>query len=181
MEFRLQFFICLVGMFLIPITLRAQTTSPESIFQVLSSRSADLPELAKRFRLDEEEPARQCSDASEVSKKLLWDGQSQSVVAVEFYSSTCLKQFAIIFAGNSDVWTYSGTRVLEERYAKPEYNAAVLFAGQMPVIVVTNNTIDSGTGVSQQNTQVFAFIGESLQLVFDEPQRVSLAVPFRPK
>jgi hypothetical protein len=160
----------------------AQGLSPEAIIQELSS-TPETPQAepyAKEFNLTGEAQQAECGAFSAVSQKTLWRDGTAAIVAIEAYSETCFREFLIILEGNQSLWKYAGTIALEERDTKPEYRIIPLSANQEPGIAVTNNTVDSGTGISQQNTQIFAFVGSSLRLVFNEPEHIRLTLPFRP-
>jgi hypothetical protein len=47
------------------------------------------------------------------------------------------------------------------------------------MIVVSNNVVDSGSGVFQANMQIYAVVIDSLSLVFNEAEKVRLAVPYK--
>jgi hypothetical protein len=169
---------------------RAQSFNPDDVLRVLnSSLSEEPPAFARLFALtiDTHGPNgngsvdRPCAGFEHSSRKTLWDDSTGEVNAIETHSVTCRRGFLILFARNNQVWAYAGTVLLEEHYGgTPEYRVVPSLVQGMPAIVVKHNLVDWGTGIEQWNMQVYLLIGNFLRPVFDEPECITLGIPFKP-
>jgi hypothetical protein len=165
-----------------PIT--GQVLSPEDVVRRLSSSEPGaLDSVAKEFALTQEVNGPNgkgtvdaaCGPFEGVSKRILWSAKSEEVAAIET-ESICATKFLIVFDREAGAWNYSGTINLDERYETPTYSTVSLFLGEKPAILVRRNLVDRGTGIQQYNMQIYAFVGSSLRLVFDEPESLSFGV-----
>jgi len=121
-----------------------------------------------------------CSEFQNLSANVLWDKKFEQIKDVEVYSMTCRTKFLIVFGFRNEAWKYYGTISLSARYTTiPTYTVLPLSEDGRPAILVRNSPVSYGTGLSQDNMQIFAFIDESLRLVFSEPERIELGVPFK--
>jgi len=158
----------------------AQVLSPEKVAQELQNLNSNPPStLVHQYKLTQDLSGVECGAFSETAVKTLWSQGTEQIVAIETNSATCVRKFLIIFDGDENHWKYSGTIALEERDTEPTYKTMTFFTDQAPQIAVSNNVVDSGTGIFQANMQIFAFVDGSLRVVFNEPETVRLALPFK--
>lgn len=171
----------LMGM--LPLCAQSQRANPVAIVQMLSSnqKTPQAEHLVKQLELTNYSSGRACTEFSDVTQKTLWGHKADSIRAIEAYSNSCIEKFIIVLEGSSSQWRFAGTISLKERYTAPDYKVVPLFIEQKPGIMVTDNIVDSGTGISQANTQIFAFLGSALKMVFDQPEKITLAAPFKSK
>lgn len=167
----------------LPVYARSQGVSPRAIIQMLASnqKTPRAEKLVNQLELTSSSSGRACAEFLNVTQKVLWSTESNRILAIEAYSNSCIQKFIIVLEGTPPQLRYAGTISLEERYTAPDYKIVPLLIGQKPGIMVTDNVVDSGTGVLQENTQIFAFLRGALKMVFNQPEKITLAVPSKSK
>jgi hypothetical protein len=165
--------------------IKGQVLSPEDVVrQLSSSEPSALDAAAKEFALTQEVNGpggkgtvdATCGPFEAVTKRILWGAKGEEVAAIEADSS-CVAKFLVVLDRQAGIWHYSGTIALDERYEAPAYSTVSLSLGERPAILVRRNLVDRGTVIQQYNTQIYAFVGSSLRLVFDEPENLSFGLP----
>lgn len=167
----------------LPVYAQSQRVNPTALIQMLTSNQ-EIPQaerLLDQLELTSSSSGEACTEFSDVTQKTLWSNNSDSITVIEAYSNSCLTKFIIVLEGAPSQLTYAGTIPLEERYTAPDYKIVPLLIGQKPGIIVTGNVVDSGTGTLQNNMQIFAFIGAVLKMVFNQPEKITLAIPSKSK
>lgn len=167
----------------LPLYAQSQRSTPTAIVRALTSNqeTPQVKSLVSQLELTSSSSGQACTEFSDVTQKSLWSNNSVSITAIEAYSNSCIEKFVIVLEGTPSQLRYAGTISLEERYTAPDYKILPLFIDQKPGIMVSGNVVDSGTGISQSNTQIFAFIGTALKMVFNQPEKATLGIPFKSK
>jgi len=115
------------------------------------------------------------------TKETVWKDKDDSLVMIDAYSDTCVIRFLVFFEYDKNAWSYLGTISLEERYNSPAYSIADVMVEGKPLVVVRRNHVADGTGIEQDNMQIYAFVQGALRLVFDQPEHSSLGIPYKSK
>jgi hypothetical protein len=137
----------------------------------------------KQFGLNYIGGSSPCAAFENATRKDLAKTGSEELSVIEVESSTCRMKFILVFSANHTAdWHYLGTIPLEEKYDSPKYTFIhlTLNSSPVPAFLVKGSSFANATGYQQENTQIFAVIGQELRLVFNEPESVSLGMPSGP-
>jgi hypothetical protein len=155
-------------------------TSPDGIKAILAMPDGDKRRaLIDSFALSSAIFGEKCYDLSLNASRIIWESGLDKLTTVEADSYYCQTRFVLVLSYHNEHWTYLGSIPLWIKYAIPSYRPEVLFRGSMPGIVVSGEVVDAGSGILQTNMQIFAIISNELHIVFNEPERMRLAVPYK--
>lgn len=122
-----------------------------------------------------------CGSFDIPTEKSVWKQNNDSLVMVDAYSNTCLIRFLVFFENDKDASSYLGAVSLDERYNSPTYSISDFMVEGKPLVLVRHNHVVDGTGIEQDNMQIYAFVQGSLRLVFNQPEHSSLGIPYKSK
>jgi hypothetical protein len=167
----------------------SQTSKPDEVGSGL--RSPDIrvaASTAMKFNLtqlvysaDGKQDYAPCGSFHVPTEKNVWKENDDSLVMVDAYSDTCLIRFLVFFENDKNAWSYLGTASLSERYNSSTYSISDFTVEGKPLVLVRHNHVVDGTGIEQDNMQVYAFVQGSLRLVFNQPEHSSLGIPYKSK
>ena len=120
-----------------------------------------------------------CYEIGRVDRRDLWLQGMDNLISLEVDAPGCLYKFVVMFESGIDSSLFVGTIPLWQQFSTPSYHVEALFPNGVPGILVSGLTVDEGTGFNQQNMQIFRIIDNKLRIVFDEPERMRTAIPFK--
>ncbi len=165
----------------------ATPLSPERIREtLLNGNESQRRELAKKLRLTYPwwgrgdpgtgEPFTDFESIKVTHVRLLPRGHQAAIVAKATQSSEhCF--LIIVTRPEAGLWTYVDTLPLWSKHSEPNIYFKSLIEPGIDEIVVRDLTVDSGTGIYQTNMRIFRLDRGRLEIVFDEPERVTFWVP----
>jgi hypothetical protein len=158
---------------------QAQSSSPEETVGAFSHASGDqLAQLSRQFDIKDDRLGYICDDLLPPEPIELMHESSDEVLAIKLTSPGCQLSFLVMYWQVQEHWLYGGTIKLNERYGEhPHFEAKRLISGQLPVVVVEDNFIASGSGSSQVNTQIFMVVSGKMRVIFNEPLHTTLNAP----
>jgi hypothetical protein len=171
----------LIGCFSMTISSQAQRSLPqETLFAFTSSSKAQILQLAKRFEVKDDSNGYICQDDLAAPESLeLFRGADERVETVKLTSRGCRASFLLTYWYEKGRWLYGGTIRLDEWYGDvPHVTARKLLSDQPPVVVVDDNLVDRGTGISQKNTQIYMLVEGKMRTIFNQPLHSHFQVPY---
>jgi hypothetical protein len=168
-------FVCLT----ISLCAKGQSSSPdETVTAFRSVSEIEMARLSRRFDIKDDWRGFVCQDLNPPKLIHLLSEVGKRVSVVELTAPGCQMSFLLVYWQEKEKWIYGGTIALNESYGKhPHFDAMKLIYDQRPVIVVDDNQVASGTGLSQENTQIYMLIDGKMRIVFDQPRQSFLQVP----
>ena len=153
--------------------------APNKIVDMLASHESAKERAASQlFNLTNDITGLPCSDYERVSLKTLAQLADGEVSAVEVYSGECVSKFWIIVANRKAGWSYLGTISVPDRVTEPSIRTEVSPTRSVLAFYVTNVTVDSGSGFSQTNLQIFTVMQSGrVQMALNIPEKVRFSVP----
>jgi hypothetical protein len=158
---------------------KGQSSSPdETVTTFRSASKIEIKRLSRQFDIRDDWRGFVCQDLNPPKLIHLLAEAGKRVSVVELTAPECQMSFLLAYWQVGEKWIYGGTIVLNEAYDKhPRVKAITLIYGQHPVIVVDDNQVASGTGLSQENTQIYMLINGKMRVVFNQPRQSMLQVP----
>ena len=93
-------------------------------------------------------------------------------------SQSCQSVFLIPINRKGKEWIVLNPIVLWSQFSAPSYRLERLISSEEQEIVVSNLTVDEGTGILERDLLIYEISLDGVQLVFDEPEFLRLAVPY---
>lgn len=167
----------------------SQTSTPDELGSGLRSQDVRVvASTAMKFNLTEQvfnadgkKDYAPCGSFHIPTERNVRKENDDSLVMVDAYSDTCLIRFLVFFENDKNVWSYLGTATLSERYNSPTYSVSDFTVEGKPLVLVRHNHVVDGTGIEEDNMQIYAFVQGSLRLVFNQPEHISLGIPYKSK
>lgn len=158
---------------------KGQNSSPdETVTAFRSASKIEMERLSRQFDIKDDWRGFVCQDLNPPKLIHLLNETGKRVSVVELVAPGCQMSFLLTYWQVEKEWIYGGTIVLNEAYDKhPHIKAIALIYNQLPVIVVDDNQVASGTGLSQDNTQIYMLINGKMRIVFNQPRQSLLQVP----
>lgn len=137
-----------------------------------------LGQLLKRYSVGDDWRGYICDDLEPPARVSLFGEAEEKLDVVKLTSPGCQASFLLTFWWYRNQWTYGGTIELNEHYGQhPRFEARKLFEDMPPAVVVDDNEIGSGTGISQYNTQIYMLVSGKMRVVFNQPVHSTLTYP----
>jgi hypothetical protein len=153
--------------------------SPKQAASLLTSKRAHLRAAAARaLHLREPwEQGRLCVkyDAVTVSRPALEAGRRTALLTAG--ASDCDVAFLVFFVAKKDRWIPAGTFPMSTKYGSPKYRVRSLIRPGESEIVISGQTVDSGSGIRQRNLTILKLVGDSMRVVFDQPESLNHSIP----
>ncbi|HMD83467.1 MAG TPA: hypothetical protein VKO18_02060 [Terriglobia bacterium] len=113
----------------------------------------------------------------ELSKPTLKAGSESALLTTT--SSDCDFAFLVPFISTGHGWILAGTVPVWTKYSSPKYRIESLTTPGESEIIVSGQTVDSGTGILQRNLTILKIVGDSIRIIFDQPEEINLSVPVK--
>jgi hypothetical protein len=151
---------------------QAGELSPELLVASFKSASgSQLRELSREFEITDDWQGDVCQDLN-VSVR---QDSGPFVALVQVKSADCQKTFILPLWRVGNAWKFRGAVELSNMYgSEPSVTVKQLVPDNLPAVVVVDNPVASGTGLSQKNMQIFMFIDDRTRAVLDEPEHIFL-------
>jgi hypothetical protein len=160
-------------------TAASEIGPPEQTASLLKSGSLEQRQkVARLLKLSEPwEGGTLCKEYEkvELSKPALKAGSDTALLSIT--ASDCDFTFLVPFIMTGHGWTPAGTVSVWTKYSAPTYRIDSLTSPGESEIVVSDHTVDSGTGILQRNLTIFKIVGDSIRVVFDQPEVLNVSVP----
>lgn len=92
-------------------------------------------------------------------------------------SSECRAMFLVPMLRQGGSWVALKPIRLSAHYDDPNWRLESLVAAGEEGIVVSNQTVDWGTGYLQRNMTIYKVIGNEARIVFDAPEYIGVGIP----
>jgi hypothetical protein len=119
-------------------------------------------------------------DSAQVTYAALQPTSSDALLQI--YSRNCEYAYVVVFEREPEgYWTHIDTVSLWSKDSEPEISLESLVEEGTKEVVVRHCATDYGTGVSQTSMMIFKLFRTGMHLIFNQPERVTYAVPAGPK
>jgi hypothetical protein len=154
--------------------------SPDFVVHMLKSENMDIRrKMAISIGLKDSIEGNLCEDYDDDSISVdnisLIKGIESRLIIIK--AQMCETMFLVPIIKNADTWAVMNPIRLSTHYTEPKYKVMNLIEDGEYEIVVTNQTVDWGTGINQRNMTIYKVIGNEVRVVFDAPESMHLAIP----
>jgi len=114
-------------------------------------------------------------DAVTLSHPALEAGRQTALLTAG--ASDCNFTFLVFFVAKDTRWIPAGTVPLPTKHSSPRYRVLSLINRGESEIVISGQTVDAGNGITQRNVTILKLVGDSMRVVFDQPESLNLSLP----
>jgi len=156
-----------------------ELASPKQAASLLTSENAALRSAAAKT-LHLREPWENGSlcvkyDAVTLSRPALEAGRQTALLTAR--ASDCDFTFLVFLVSKEKGWIPAGTFPLPTKHSSPRYRVLSLINRDESEIVISGQTVDAGTGIMQRNVTILKLVGDSMRVIFDQPESLNLFIP----
>ena len=118
-----------------------------------------------------------CTDFDEVESKSVQLVQGVESRLLEIHSQVCEAIFLVPMVQLEQRWITIPPITLWTKYSTPSYKLDNLIKTNEKEIIVSNITVDAGTGILQRNLMIYRVSEKGIRIVFDRPESIHYSVP----
>jgi hypothetical protein len=157
-----------------------QYSSPQELqAQLLSGTDRQRAFLANALSLRNPKSDTVCTSFDEVTSQPLNHPSSSDAVLLTIRATTCDSWFLLPLRRAGTLWKPLKPISIWAKYSTPVIRLTNLISPRNQEILVSNQTVDEGSGILQRNTTIYKAKGDSYSIIFDQPEYLHLSVPYR--
>lgn len=157
---------------------RPQFSSTEKILERLTAKNPrSRQEIAVGLGLQDPITRSTCTnfDSVETREETFLKGTSARIIVIR--SDYCKLMFLVPVIHDGHLWTPLTPIALWTQFSEPSFRLEKFINADESEIVISNQTIDEGTGIAQRNMTIYKVVGHQVNILFDEPESVHFSVP----